>query len=63
VAIALTGLPDDQAGRALAAWAVAHATGMGISDVSVDQQTWTEHAWHSDDQAQPAGVVEITVAP
>lgn len=63
VGIALSGLPDDQAGRALAAWAVAHATGMGISDVSVDQQTWTDHAWHSDDQAQPAGVVEITVAP
>jgi hypothetical protein len=63
VAVSLTDLTPEVAGRSLAAWAVAHGTGMSITDVVVDQQWWTDHEWRTADQALTAGVVRITVAP
>ena len=41
------------AGRALAAWAVAHGTGFGIDTVRVDGRVFADHAW----AAGPAGSV------
>ena len=63
VALSLAELAPDRAGRTLAAWAVAHGTGMSITDVAIDQQLWTEHEWRSADQALNPGVARITVAP
>ncbi len=63
VDVAITNLPADASGRVLAAWAVAHATGMNITDVAVEQQTWTDHDWESGTDAVGAGTVRITVAP
>ncbi|WP_395726309.1 heavy metal transporter [Nakamurella sp.] len=63
VTASLAGLTPDAAGRTLAAWAVAHGTGMNITDVVVDQQLWTDHEWRTADQALGAGLARITVAP
>ncbi len=63
VDITVDELPPGDAGRTLAAWAVAHGTGMNITDVAVDQQLWTDNDWQTADQALPSGRVRITVAP
>jgi hypothetical protein len=63
VAVSLAELTPDAAGRALAAWAVAHGTGLSITDVAVDQQLWTDYEWRTADQALDAGLVRIAVAP
>jgi hypothetical protein len=63
VTVSLAELTPDAAGRTLAAWAVAHGTGMSITDVVVDQQLWTDHEWRTADQALDAGLARITVAP
>lgn len=51
-----------QAGRALAAWAVAHATGFGITSVSVEGRLWRQHAWTSATTALPAGQVALSTS-
>ena len=61
VAPSVDGLDPATSARAAAAWAVAHATSMGISIVSADGRTWRDHAWHDDAAAPPAGQVSITV--
>jgi hypothetical protein len=63
VDVTVTELAPGEAGRSLAAWSVAHAIGMNITDVTVDQQVWTDHEWESTGQALVAGQVRITVAP
>lgn len=63
VSVSLADLAPDAAGRTLAAWAVAHGTGMNITDVAVDQQLWTDHEWRTADQPLDAGLVHLTVAP
>jgi hypothetical protein len=63
VAVSLAELTPDAAGRALAAWAVAHGTGLSITDVAVDQQLWTDYEWRTADQALDAGLVRIAGAP
>jgi len=63
VGVVVAGQSPDDAGRTLAAWAVAHATGMNITDVAVDKQLWTDHDWQSTDQPVDPAVVRITVAP
>lgn len=63
VTATVTGLSSGGAGRTLAAWAVAHGTGMNITDVAVDGQLWTDHDWGTADRALDPGLVGITVAP
>ena len=63
VSVSLAELTSGAAGRTLAAWAVAHGTGMSITDVVVDEQLWTDHEWRTADQTLDAGVVRITVSP
>ncbi len=60
VTISVPGVGSDQAGRALAAWAVAHGTGFGVTAVSVDDQRWTDHAWGQSGIRMPSGRVAIT---
>jgi hypothetical protein len=58
-------VPDlDQAaaGRALAAWAVAHATSMLITDVAVQDRQWSDHQWQSAASMSDPAQVQITVA-
>ncbi|WP_154674484.1 hypothetical protein [Nakamurella lactea] len=58
-------LPDrsaEAAGRALAAWAVAHATSFSVTAVEVDGRRYAGNAWHDDAAtARPAGQVAIAV--
>lgn len=37
--------PPEAAGRVLAAWVVAHATGSGVSTVTVGDRQYTDHGW------------------
>ena len=63
-AITLPGATADRAGRVLAAWLVAHATGSGVSTVSVADRQYAEHAWaplSGGGGSLPAGRVEITL--
>jgi hypothetical protein len=50
------------AGRTLAAWAVAHGTGMQITEVVVSGRRWVDHEWGSDAPAADPAQVLITVA-
>ena len=56
----MSGLDDDAAARALAAWAVAHGTAMTVTGVGVQDRHWTDHAWEAGPTVPP-GEVEITV--
>ena len=62
VTVTVPGVSVAQAGRALAAWAVAHGTGFDVTDVSVGAQEWTNHAWADAATTRPAGQVSITTA-
>lgn len=62
LAIALPNVPADQAGRALAAWSVAHATSMGVDTVRVADQKWRGHRWSEQRDALSAGSVTIALA-
>ncbi|MDQ6656753.1 MAG: heavy metal transporter [Actinomycetota bacterium] len=53
--IALPGLTATAAGRALAAWMVAHATGFGIAGVRVDDRSYSGHSW----SGRPAGTAPL----
>ena len=55
------GLDPTAAGRTLAAWGVAHGIGMQVTQVSVQDQTWVDHAWESADPIADAARVLITV--
>ena len=62
VDVAVPDLDPAAAGRSLAAWAVAHATGKGVTEVVVQDRHWVDHDWQS---VTPGGVpneVLITVA-
>ncbi len=62
VALPNTGAAD--AGRALAAWTVAHATSMRVATVQVLDQQWRGHAWRTGlPDSLPAGEVTIALAP
>jgi hypothetical protein len=54
-------LSAENGARAAAAWAVAHATSMGITAVSTDRRTWSDHEWRDDGSGRPAGQVFISV--
>jgi len=53
---------SEAAGRALAAWAVAHATSMLITDVAVQDRQWTDHEWQSAPLISAPAQVQLTVA-
>jgi len=61
VTITLPGASPADAGRALAAWAVAHSTTMAVTEVSVLGRVWSGHAWSGAGQQLPAGRVAVTV--
>ncbi|MDQ2845614.1 MAG: hypothetical protein M3Y77_04520 [Actinomycetota bacterium] len=64
ITIAVRGLTATAAGRALAAWMVAHATGFGIAGVRIDDRSYTGHAWSGRPAGIPplaAGTVAVTV--
>lgn len=63
VSVAVAEVTPGAAGRSLAAWAVAHGTGMSITDIVVDRQLWTGHEWRTADQTLEPGLVRLTVAP
>jgi hypothetical protein len=58
--VTVPGIGRDAAARALAAWAVAHGTGFGVTGVTVDDRRWVDHAW-TPGAAPTGGSVEITV--
>jgi hypothetical protein len=61
IAPTVDGLDKAAAARAAAAWAVAHATSMGITVVSADGRTWSDHEWRDDAGTPPAGQLSISV--
>lgn len=64
VAITAPGMTATVAGRALAAWLVAHATGFGVIGVRVSERSYAGHAWsgaRAGTAALPAGTVAVTV--
>lgn len=62
VTVTAPGVRADQAGRALAAWAVSHATGFTVTEVAVDAQHWVAQAWTTATIPAPAGQVGLTTA-
>ncbi len=52
---------DSAAGRALAAWAVAHGTGMQVSQVDVQDRQWADHEWVSATPIDNPAQVRISV--
>jgi hypothetical protein len=54
-------LDPTAAGRALAAWAVAHSTGMPITEVQVQDRRWADHEWSTDTPLPNPAEVLITV--
>lgn len=61
VTIRLRGATAAVAGRALAAWSVAHSAGFRVIGVAVDDRKWADHSW-SATAAAPAGRVTITTS-
>ena len=62
VAVTVRGTPAATAGRALAAWAVAHSTGFGVVAVAVGDRNWAEHSWSPAVVTLPAGRVAISTS-
>ncbi|HEY4993871.1 MAG TPA: hypothetical protein VII33_17495 [Nakamurella sp.] len=56
------GLDPTAAGRCLAAWAVAHGIGMGVTEVEVQGNRWVDHGWGSAGPLADPAQVQITVA-
>ena len=61
VDIALPDTDPTAAGRALAAWAVAHGTGMQVSQVDVQDRQWADHEWTSATPIDNPAQVRISV--
>ena len=59
VTISLRGVPAATAGRALAAWTVAHSAGFGVVTVAVEDRQWTNYSWSTAAATAPAGRVTI----
>jgi hypothetical protein len=62
VSSAVPGLEPAAAGRALAAWALAHATSLQVTDVAVQDRQWSDHDWQSAASMSDPAQVQITVA-
>lgn len=59
VTISLRGVSAAAAGRALAAWAVAHSAGFDVVAVAVDDRMWADHRWSAATAPAAAGRVTI----
>ncbi len=59
---AVAGLDDDAAGRAFAAWAVAHATGFGVTEIDAQDRRWSDHEWADGDASDPAAAADVRIA-
>lgn len=63
VTVAVPETGGEAAGRALAAWAVSHATTMAVAAVTVSDRIWVDHTWSATGQpALAAGTVVIQVS-
>ena len=62
VDVAVADLDPAAAGRTLAAWAVAHATGKEVTEVVVQDRHWVDHDWQSATPGGNPNQVLITVA-
>jgi hypothetical protein len=62
VTSAVPDLDPAAAGRALAAWSVAHATSMLVTDVVVQDRQWSDHDWQPAASTSDPAQVQITVA-
>ena len=62
VSSAIGGLDPARSAAVFSAWAVAHATGAGVTHVAVADRLWFDHAWGAFDPALPAGQVRVTLA-
>ena len=51
------------AGSALAAWAVAHSAGLGVSAVAVQDKRWSDDEWTAGPPLADPSQAEITVSP
>lgn len=60
VTVSLPSLSGSQAGNALAAWAVAHATSFSLDAVAVGNSAWAGHAWRP--SAEPLAPGEVTIS-
>lgn len=63
VTAALANLSAAESAGALASWAVAHATGSGITAVEIDGFSWQNNQWTTGATQLPAGQVRITAGP
>jgi len=61
VTASLDGLAADQSARVVAAWLVAHATGDGVTEITVGDRHWVDHGWAAADVAQTAGQVAVSL--
>ncbi len=62
VSSAIGGLDPARSAAVFSAWAIAHATGAGVTHVAVADRLWFDHAWGAFDPALPAGQVRVTLA-
>ncbi len=62
VTISLRGVSAAVAGRALAAWSVAHSAGFEVVAVAVADQNWADHRWSSAAVTAPPGQVAISTS-
>jgi hypothetical protein len=51
------------AGRSLAAWAVAHAAGLEVSEVAVQDKRWSGDEWTTGPPLADPSLAELTVSP
>jgi hypothetical protein len=62
VTIGLRGVSATAAGRALAAWSVAHSAGFGVVAVAVKDRNWVDHHWSAAVVTSPPGRVTISTS-
>lgn len=62
VTASVPNLDPAAAGRSLAAWAVAHGTGMEVWKVAVQNNLWVDHEWKSGPALTDPAQVQITVS-
>jgi hypothetical protein len=62
VTISLRGVPAETAGRALAAWSVAHSAGFDVVAVGLGDRNWADHSWSAAAVTYPPGRVAISTS-
>jgi hypothetical protein len=61
IAVAVDSLGAADSAAVLASWSVAHATGGGVTSVTVGGRRWADHGWQQSAPARPPGRVEVAV--